>query len=150
VFMVNINDSAGYAILEHLPEAKNLPAEEVMQDSASDSQEWKDALASYREMRHLATLMNVLHEGPVHPAQDPQGDAPHFPHGEALLQEIQAMQGDANLMQQLQVDAQLLYLLQDGVLQLQDDVLQDEDGLQAMEEDDADDGGGVSDNDPFA
>ncbi|KAF7062476.1 hypothetical protein CFC21_069071 [Triticum aestivum] len=151
VFMVDINDSAGYSILKHLPEAKNLSVEEVMQDSASDSQEWKDALASYRETGHLATaLMNVLHEGAAHPAQDAQGDAPHFPHGAALLQEIQAMQGDANLMQQLQVDAQLLYLLQDGVLQLQDDVLQDEDGLQAMDEDDDADGGGVSDNDPFA
>lgn len=147
--MVNINDSAGYAILKYLPGAENLTTAEVMQDSATDSQEWKDALASYREMRHLATLMNVLHEGPAHPPQDLQGDAPHLLHGDALLQEIQEMQGDANLMQQLQVDAQLLYLLQDGVLQLQDDVLQDEDGLQAMEEDDAD-GGGVSDNDPFA
>nr|BAJ85190.1 predicted protein [Hordeum vulgare subsp. vulgare] len=138
VFMVDINDSGGNAILKHLPEAKNLTVTEVVQDSATDSQEWKDALASYREMRHLVTLMNVLQEGPAHPAQDLHGDGD----GDALLQEIQEMQGDANLLQQLQVDAQLLYLLQDGVLQLQD-----EDGLQAMEEDDD---GGVSDNDPFA
>ncbi|KQK23987.1 F-box protein At4g00755 [Brachypodium distachyon] len=72
VFVVDIADAGGHAVLKYSPGVRNLGAEDVKQEDARDSTDWHSLVARYRQVRHLA-IMNVLLGPPQSMEEDDAG-----------------------------------------------------------------------------